>query len=87
MLQLLVRGVLDPVAVKAAITELQRLIWSWPERMPASYARGRTGVGAEGRLMENPGTPLVDIDPSILSGQLKLGSFDEPDLAVRRDLS
>ena len=53
-----------------------------PANMPESYAAGRVaGSPDHGRRLENPGTPLVDIDPAVLSGSLHPAAAD---LAVRR---
>jgi hypothetical protein len=65
---LILRAALDAAGVAASTDELMRLIHTWPRDMPPSYVEGRARESPEGRIVENPGTPLVDIDPSVLSG-------------------
>ena len=67
---LILRAALDAAGVAASTDELMRLIHTWPRDMPPSYVEGRAHESPEDRIVENPGTPLVDIDPSVLSGDV-----------------
>ena len=70
---LVIRNLLSPEEVEAAKAQLQGTIDTWPRSAPQSVFNA---------ARESPGVPLVDIDPSVLSGSLPTPRARE--LAVRR---
>lgn len=70
---LVIRNLLSPEEVEAAKVQLQGTIDTWPTGAPGSVFNA---------ARESPGVPLVDIDPSVLSGSLPTPRARE--LAVRR---